>query len=83
MPDEPSLCDRGGDLRRRRCLAHVVRTFYGNDLQSNTPSTGAELSFQAYRDNVQDKPVLTPREFIALAQEKGFDSPVHESRGDR
>lgn len=33
------------------------------------------MSFQAYLDNIEDKTGLTPRQFIALAQEKGFDQP--------
>ena len=33
------------------------------------------MSFQAYLDNIEDKTGLTPRQFIALAQEKGFDDP--------
>ena len=33
------------------------------------------MSFQAYLDNIENKTGLTPRQFIALAQEKGFDDP--------
>ena len=33
------------------------------------------MSFQAYLDNIEDKTGLTPREFITLAQEQGFDAP--------
>ena len=33
------------------------------------------MSFQAYLDNIEDKTGLIPRQFIALAQEKGFDDP--------
>ncbi|MBD0743158.1 DUF4287 domain-containing protein [Streptomyces sp. CBMA152] len=33
------------------------------------------MSFQAYLDNIEDKTGLTPREFIALAHERGFDEP--------
>ncbi|MCP2322114.1 hypothetical protein HDA40_000621 [Hamadaea flava] len=33
------------------------------------------MSFQAYLDNIEDKTGLTPRQLIALAQEKGFDAP--------
>ena len=32
------------------------------------------MSFQAYLDNIEDKTGLTPRQFIDLAREKGFDS---------
>lgn len=32
------------------------------------------MSFQAYLDNIEDKTGKTPREFLALAKEKGFDS---------
>lgn len=30
------------------------------------------MSFQAYLDNIEAKTGLTPRQFIALAEEKGF-----------
>ncbi|WP_438354234.1 DUF4287 domain-containing protein [Microbacterium sp. CJ88] len=30
------------------------------------------MSFQAYLDNIEDKTGLTPRQFVALATEKGF-----------
>lgn len=33
------------------------------------------MSFQAYLDNIEDKTGLTPRQFIDLAREKGFDDP--------
>jgi hypothetical protein len=33
------------------------------------------MSFQAYLDNIEDKTGLTPRQFITLAHEKGFDDP--------
>ena len=33
------------------------------------------MSFEAYLDNIEDKTGLTPREFIALAKERGFDDP--------
>jgi len=32
------------------------------------------MSFQAYLDNIEAKTGLTPREFIALAAARGFDS---------
>ncbi len=32
------------------------------------------MSFQAYLDNIEVKTGLTPRQFIELADEKGFDS---------
>jgi hypothetical protein len=31
------------------------------------------MSFQAYLDNIEAKTGLTPRQFIELAQERGFD----------
>lgn len=31
------------------------------------------MSFQAYLDNIEDKTGLTPREFIAIAAERGYD----------
>lgn len=34
------------------------------------------MSFQAYLDKIEDKTGLTPREFIALAQERGYDDPA-------
>ncbi|MFI5642382.1 DUF4287 domain-containing protein [Streptomyces goshikiensis] len=34
------------------------------------------MSFQAYLDTIEGKTGLTPREFIALAQERGFDGPT-------
>ncbi|MEI6478376.1 MAG: DUF4287 domain-containing protein [bacterium] len=33
------------------------------------------MSFQAYLDNIEEKTGKTPNEFIALAKEKGLDSP--------
>ncbi|MEU1393675.1 MULTISPECIES: DUF4287 domain-containing protein [unclassified Nonomuraea] len=33
------------------------------------------MSFQAYLDNIEGKTGLTPRQFIALAEERGFDAP--------
>jgi hypothetical protein len=33
------------------------------------------MSFQAYLDNIEDKTGLTPRQFVDLAQEKGYDQP--------
>jgi hypothetical protein len=33
------------------------------------------MSFQAYLDNIEAKTGLTPRQFIELATEKGFDDP--------
>jgi hypothetical protein len=32
------------------------------------------MSFQAYLDNIEEKTGLTPRRFLALAAEKGFDA---------
>jgi hypothetical protein len=31
------------------------------------------MSFQAYLDNIEDKTGVTPRQFIELARERGFD----------
>ncbi|MBG0814925.1 DUF4287 domain-containing protein [Planomonospora sp. ID82291] len=33
------------------------------------------MSFQAYLDTIEDRTGLTPREFIAMAEERGFDDP--------
>jgi hypothetical protein len=33
------------------------------------------VSFQAYLDNIEEKTGLTPRQFVELANEKGFDKP--------
>lgn len=37
------------------------------------------MSFQAYLDNVEEKTGLTPRQFIELAKERGFDDPAVKS----
>jgi len=34
------------------------------------------MSFQAYLDAVEDKTGLTPRQLVAIAQEKGYDDPA-------
>jgi hypothetical protein len=34
------------------------------------------MSFQAYLDNIEAKTGLTPRQFIELAHEKGYDAPA-------
>ncbi|NUW37900.1 DUF4287 domain-containing protein [Nonomuraea sp. SMC257] len=34
------------------------------------------MSFQAYLDTIEDKTGLTPRAFIALAEERGFHDPA-------
>ncbi|MCZ0983717.1 DUF4287 domain-containing protein [Streptomyces diastatochromogenes] len=33
------------------------------------------MSFQAYLDNIEEKTGLTPRQFIGLAEERGFAGP--------
>lgn len=33
------------------------------------------MSFQAYLDNIEEKTGLTPRQFIELAAQKGFNGP--------
>lgn len=33
------------------------------------------MSFQAYLDTIEDKTGHTPREFIVMAKERGFDDP--------
>ncbi len=33
------------------------------------------MSFQAYLDNIEKKTGLTPRQFVELAKEKGYDTP--------
>jgi uncharacterized protein DUF4287 len=33
------------------------------------------MSFQAYLDNIEEKTGKTPREFVALAKERGYDDP--------
>ncbi len=33
------------------------------------------MSFQAYLNNIESKTGLTPRQFIALAHDKGLDAP--------
>ncbi|MGL4647922.1 MAG: DUF4287 domain-containing protein [Caldilineaceae bacterium] len=37
------------------------------------------MSFQAYLDNIEEKTGLTPRQFIALATERGYDDPSVKS----
>ena len=37
------------------------------------------MSFQAYLDNIEDKTGITPRQFIAIAKEKGYDDPSVKS----
>jgi hypothetical protein len=37
------------------------------------------MSFQAYLDNIEEKTGLTPRHFVALASERGFDAPSTKS----
>ena len=34
------------------------------------------MSFQAYLDNIEEQTGKTPREFIALAHERGYDDPA-------
>ncbi len=36
------------------------------------------MSFQAYLDAIEEKTGLTPRQFIALANERGLDQPTTE-----
>jgi hypothetical protein len=33
------------------------------------------MSFQAYLDNIESKTGLTPRQFVAIAHDKGLDQP--------
>lgn len=33
------------------------------------------MSFQAYLDNIEEKTGLTPRQFVELAKEKGYETP--------
>ena len=33
------------------------------------------MSFQAYLDNIEEKTGLTPRRFIDMASERGYDDP--------
>ena len=37
------------------------------------------MSFQAYLDTIEDKTVLTPRQFIELAHERGLAEPSTKS----
>lgn len=34
------------------------------------------MSFQAYLDNIEEQTGKTPREFVALAHDRGFDDPA-------
>lgn len=38
------------------------------------------MSFQAYLDNIEEKTGKTPRQFIALAKERGYDDPGTKAR---
>ena len=38
------------------------------------------MSFQAYLDNIEAKTGKTPNDFIALAQQKGFDDPSTKAK---
>ncbi|WP_426593717.1 DUF4287 domain-containing protein [Cellulomonas sp. McL0617] len=33
------------------------------------------MTFQAYLDNIEDQTGLTPRQFVELAKERGYDDP--------
>lgn len=33
------------------------------------------MSFQAYLDTIEDKTSLTPRQFLDIAQSRGYDAP--------
>ena len=33
------------------------------------------MTFQAYLDNIEEKTGLTPRQFVELAKERGYDAP--------
>jgi Domain of unknown function (DUF4287) len=57
-------------------LPKITRLTGPADLAPDRPSHfGEKLSFQAYLDNIEEKTGLTPRQFIGLAQAKGYDSP--------
>ncbi|MFB7911347.1 MULTISPECIES: DUF4287 domain-containing protein [unclassified Kitasatospora] len=34
------------------------------------------MSFQAYLDTIETRTGLTPRQFVALAEQRGFDAPA-------
>ncbi|MBC7596045.1 MAG: DUF4287 domain-containing protein [Kineosporiaceae bacterium] len=38
------------------------------------------MSFQAYLDTIEEKTALTPRQLIALAHERGLDTPPVQAR---
>jgi len=33
------------------------------------------MTFQAYLDNIEEKTGLTPRQFVEIAKERGYDAP--------
>jgi hypothetical protein len=42
---------------------------------TGTTIQGDNMSFQAYLDNIEEKTGKTPNEFVAMAKEKGLDTP--------
>lgn len=55
--------------------ADPVRLWSGEAPHDLAKLKGETMSFQAYLDNIEDKTGLTPRQFIEIAKEKGFDAP--------
>ena len=49
---------------------------YHADLAPAGSGESKHVSFQAYLDNIEKRTGLTPRQFIALAHEKGLDDPA-------
>ena len=62
-------CARGRRLRINDPTAATAGRHRATSTQEET------MSFQAYLDNIEDTTGLTPREFINLAHERGFDDP--------
>lgn len=64
----------------------IFRETAGDDILGARSAVGASprgaglMSFQASLDAVEAKTSLTPRQIIALAHERGFDSGVNHPR---
>jgi hypothetical protein len=76
------IADRlGPTVGRWRTEGRIVddeprsRAPMARSIDATAEHEGGRMSFQAYLDNIEAKTGLTPRQFIELAHEKGFDAP--------
>ena len=64
--------------------AQYVSNIGAHDHLSPLPNTqrrrNSTMSFQAYLDAIEERTALTPRQFIALAHERGLDTPPVQAR---